>query len=224
MQRQICSQCIQPQFACYCHHLRPFDPHLEFAILIHPIEYKRRIASGRMSHLMLKHSHFILGSDFTNHLEVNALLMNTKLSPLLLYPGKNSINLTSLNRNERTSLVEPHRKPLIFVIDGTWNSAKKTMYLSENLKTIRRISFVAPTQSNFRVRKQPALGCYSTLEAIHHTIELLGPSFGFDLQDRKHDQMLEVFNALVDQQLDLIQIAKSQGRNIHLLNKQKRPA
>jgi hypothetical protein len=53
------------------------------------------------------------------------------------------------------------------------------------------------------VRKQPAQECYSTIEAIHHTIELLGPSCGFSVAQREHDRLLFIFDKMVSRQLDL---------------------
>jgi DTW domain-containing protein YfiP len=81
-----------------------------------------------------------------------------------------------------------------------------------NLKTLPRICFTPVTPSQFQVRKQPKPFCYSTIEAIHHTIELLGPSFGFDLASRAHDNMLEVFDSMVDQHIALNAKARAAGR------------
>src|SRR4051812_27006509 len=49
--RTFCWDCRQPDFSCYCAWLKPFDPGIQFVILTHPVEYFRRIATGRMSHL-----------------------------------------------------------------------------------------------------------------------------------------------------------------------------
>ncbi|MCB0386381.1 MAG: DTW domain-containing protein, partial [Bdellovibrionales bacterium] len=64
--RVVCSNCFQPLVGCYCSVLRPFDPQIEFVILIHPIEARKRIATGRLSHLILKNSHFFRGQNFAN--------------------------------------------------------------------------------------------------------------------------------------------------------------
>ena len=37
---------MQPEFGCYCRHIKKFDPKIKFIILIHPIELKRRIATA----------------------------------------------------------------------------------------------------------------------------------------------------------------------------------
>ncbi len=200
--REICTRCFQPHFTCYCHLVVPFDPKIKFVILIHPIEDRRRIASGRMSHLCLIDSELILGVDYSNHPQVNAILKNPVYHPLLLYPGPQAINLSKLSLGEKTMLCPSDKKPVVFVIDGTWNTARKTLRLSTNLQALPRISFSANLKSNFRVRSQPDPHCFSTLEAIHQTIELLGKSQNFETENRAHDALLKVFDHLVEDQLE----------------------
>lgn len=193
--RNLCCQCLQPEFGCYCEYVQPFDTKIKFVILIHPIEVKRRIATGRMSYLCLKNSELITGQDYTHNSRVNEIVQNPKNQPYILYPGRQSLDISKSHK----ALFEKDKMPVIFVIDGTWATARKTMHQSQNLKSIRRISFVPPGPSQFRVRKQPAAECYSTIEAIHHSIELLG-----DTNGREHDKLLFVFDKMVERQLEFI--------------------
>ncbi|HEX4923207.1 MAG TPA: tRNA-uridine aminocarboxypropyltransferase [Bdellovibrionales bacterium] len=203
--RTICTICLQPDFTCYCAHIRAFDPKIKFVILIHPIEARRRIATGRMSHFCLKGSELIEGHEYSANPRVNELLADPALQPFVLYPGRNSTNLTPLQPHERAALFDSSKQTVIFVIDGTWNTARKTMHLSENLKTVPRIGFTPPGPSAFRVRKQPSEECYSTIEAIHHTIELLGEAHGFETGAREHDNLLYAFNQMVKRRVELAQ-------------------
>lgn len=205
--RHLCTRCLQPEFGCYCAHIQSFDPALRIVILIHPIEVRRRIATGRMSHLCLQGSEMIAAQDYSDNREVNRILEDPRNQPMVLYPGPQSFNLTHANSAEKAALFETGKKPVIFVIDGTWATAKKTMHLSRNLKTLPRIAFTPPGRSRFRVRKQPGVDCYSTIEAIHHLIELLGDREGFPIQERRHDRLLRVFDKMVERQLDFIRDA-----------------
>lgn len=108
---------------------------------------------------------------------------------------------------EKQKMFNPSKKLRVFVIDGTWATAKKMVRLSTNLHTLPRICFSSDQPSTFRVRKQPRAGCFSTIEAIHHTIELLGEQNGFDLQSGKHHNLLTVFDSMVETQLRFIQEA-----------------
>jgi DTW domain-containing protein YfiP len=176
---------------------------MEFVILIHPMEFRRRIATGRMTHLSLTNSHMFMAEDFSDHARVNELLHDSKRQCFMLYPAKTAVNLSGLSMAERFGLIEENRTTTIFVIDGTWSTARKMVRVSENLQTIPRICFTPPEPSNFHLRKQPKVNCYCTLEAVHHTIELLGDACGFDTKERRHDSLLETFDKMVRHQFDL---------------------
>jgi DTW domain-containing protein YfiP len=200
--REHCQICRQPQVGCYCAHIRPFDPKIKFVILIHPIEERRRIATGRMSHLTLQQSELISGQNFSHQERVNEILNDPTLSPVILYPGKNSIDI-SLKTPDQT-IFQPGKKPVVFVIDGTWATARKMIRLSENLQTLPRIGFTPTRPSQFRVRKQPNQNCYSTLEAIHCCIELLSSQVDFCIETREHDHLLNAFNYMVEKQIKFL--------------------
>ena len=168
---------------------------MRFVILNHPIEMKRRIATGRMSHLCLEKSWLIVGHDYTHNPQVNAIIANPAFHCVILYPGQRSVNLSPLSRPDRRALFPRDKELVIFVIDGTWATARQTAWQSQNLKSLPRVCFTPPAPSNFRVRKQPRPECFSTIEAIHHTIELLGDG------SRRHDVLLDVFNRMVDRQV-----------------------
>lgn len=200
---EFCTECLNPGLTCYCRHLRSFDPKIHFGILIHWREARKRIATGRIAHRCLENSLLLEGYDYTNHEKVNALIRNPALHCVVLYPGEGSVNLSELAESERVSLFPRDKELVVFVIDGTWITARKTMQRSLNLAKLPRISFLPPGPSRFRVRKQPKPECYSTIEAVHHTIELLGASRGFDLKSRAHDGLLDVFDKMVEQRLEL---------------------
>lgn len=207
--RVLCVTCMQPQASCYCAEIHRFNPGVEFVILIHRLEVRRRIATGRMSHLCLENSRLIMGQDYSDNEEVNAILADPNVNPMILYPGLRSKNLSTADTSERAEIVKPGRRNVIFVIDGTWATSRKMMRLSDNLRNLPRICFTPPGPSNFRVRKQPAAHCYSTIEAIHHTIELLSPAIeGYDHQAKPHGALIHAFNHMVEQQLEYLKQPK----------------
>lgn len=222
--RELCTTCLQPAFGCYCPHVQQFDPLVSFVILIHPIEVKRRIATGRMSHLCLKNSHLIMGQDYSGHEDVQKLIDDPQYHSVILYPGVDSQNLTAMSSQERVEVFPSNKKLRIFVIDGTWATAKKMMRQSQNLKNLPKISFVPPKPSTFRVRKQPHEFCYSTIEAIHHTIELVGETQGFPVEQREHDKLMYVFDHMVERQLEFIRLAERKPDFMRYRRDRKRSA
>lgn len=188
--------------------------------MLHPLERRRRIASGRMSHLMLKKSHLAFGHTFDEDKKVNELLGNPKYHPVILCLGEKAQNLSFISEKEKKQICPRGKKLLIFVVDGTWGTASKTIRLSKNLRDLPRICFTPTTPSRFRVRRQPKEGCYSTIEAIHHTIDLLGESQGYKVKSRKHDRLLNVFDSFVAQQANYVsELKKRQQMNIRKVSK-----
>lgn len=202
--RENCGICGFASKTCYCHLVKPFDSKIVFAILIHKLEIERKIATGRMSHLCLKNSYLIPGHDYSNDDVVNSLIDNPENHCVVLYPGKGATSLNALTSVEKKSLVPTGQLLVVFVIDGTWRTARQTMRMSSNLSKLPQISFQNTVPSNFRVRKQPSDECCSTVEAIHKTIELLADSQGFDINSRVHDNLIEVFDFIVDNQISFL--------------------
>lgn len=207
--REICSDCCQPQFNCYCHVVEKFDSKIEFVILIHPLESRRRIATGRMAYQSLVNAHIFKGSYFPNHPKITALLAQPEYQNIILSPGEGATNLTGMPEEEIREHFPQDKKLRIFVLDGTWGTVGKMLSNTPALQKLQKYFFIPDKPSNIRVRKQPNEKCYCTLEAIHHTIELLGPSQGFDTTLRHHDKLLKPFNWMVERQLERIKAHKN---------------
>ena len=221
--RASCNICLCSRSACYCSKLSAFDPKIQFCILIHPLEAKRRIATGRMSHLTLENSKLIRGEDFSKNSIVNQVISDPNYKSFILYPGAKAKNLSMMSvKDLKLSFgSQPGKRLTVFVIDGTWKTARKMLRLSKNLETLPRICFSPPALSRFRVRKQPRPEFYSTIEAIHHCIELLGPHCEFDTSSRKHDALIEVFDHMVEKQLKFVPKSLSK---VHLRSRLLGPA
>lgn len=202
--RQRCPTCLQPEFACYCKWVEKIDLNIDFVILIHPKEVKRRrITTGRMAHLCLQNSFLFMGHLFDDDARVDAILSDPSRHCVLLYPSQRSANLTTMSPAGLRSFVPPGKRLTVFVIDGTWSTAKKTVNQSANLKRLPQFTFAASRPSKFRVRLQPRAECLSTIEAIHQAVELLGPAVGLDPAERIQDQLLAVFSKMVARELQL---------------------
>ncbi len=203
--RNLCRNCMQPDYGCYCEHIRPVTSAIKWVILIHPMEWRRRIATGRMSHLCLKNSELIVGQNYSHDKKLNLLLNDKQFFPMVLYPLGNSKNLSNCTVEEIAQLWPKDKIPLLIAIDGTWATARKTMRLSKNLQNLPRVCFTPDRSSQFKVRKQPKAHFLSTIEAIHHSFDLLKSNLGESFsQQREHDRLLYVFDKMVLRQLDFI--------------------
>ena len=204
--RDYCFTCLRTPENCYCEHVRRFDPKIRFVILLHSRENQKHIATGRLAHLCVERSEVILGYDNSREDRVNELLVEPGTLKAILYPGETSINLSVLTPIARATLFPPEKELVLFVVDGTWTTARKTMSNCENLRALPRLSFDVPAPSRIRLRQQPAPHCITTAEAIHHTIELLGSARGFDTGSRVHDALLASQEAMVSKQAALAKL------------------
>jgi len=193
--REVCWTCRQPKASCYCSRIRPIESGIDFVILIHPIESRRRIATGRMAHLILKESWLIEGEDFSKSEKVSRLTSDPARRCMILYPGRTAVDLDvpEIKTSIRHSLSSEDQRLTIFVIDGTWATARKMMRLSANLRDLPMVKFRPAQESRFQVRKQPEKHCLSTIEAIYAVLDRLAPS-------AKHDHLLELFLEMVERQ------------------------
>lgn len=195
--RYRCLACRRPQNACFCGRVKAFAPPMRFVILIHRDEARRTVATGRLTHLCLSNSLLLEGTDFTHDERVNALIEDPANFPVVLYPGVGSVDVSKLPRGQRTSFVPEGKQLVIFVLDGTWSTARKMRRLSRNLHGLPMIRFNPRKPSQFQVRRQPASVCLSTVESVHEVIDLLLP----ETPERPQDNLLEVFSHLVKTQL-----------------------
>jgi DTW domain-containing protein len=208
--RAFCYTCRRPLLTCYCQHVKPFESSPRFVILMHPHEVKKPIGTGRMAHQCLKNSTLWIGQDFANSEKLNQLISDPDIFPMLLFPGSNSHNLTTLDSHQRKALCPGDKELVIILLDATWIYAKKMLYRSPNLQKLPRICFNPPHLSKFIVRKQPNDECFSTIEAIDEILNLLG--------SKNHGHLMEVFLGMVDRQLSF----RKRGNSRHRINYYKR--
>ena len=199
--REICLKCFRSLPHCLCPYIRPLDTQTRFVILMHPKEAKRtRNGTGRLAFLSLNNSELLFGVDFTQNSRLNALISDPRYAPLILFPGKTSIPIS------KVPAVFPaleSRAPLVIVIDGTWSAAKKMMKLSFNLHNIPQIMIQPAQPSRFKIKKQPHPKYLSTIEAIFSVLDKLD-SAGLENLEERHNNLMHVFDRLVNMQLTYI--------------------
>lgn len=203
--RSRCLQCRNAERACYCPHLRPFSPAPRFAILIHRKEARRAVATGRMTHLTLQNSWLFEGTDFTDHSDLNRVLRDPSFFPVLLYPGVRAQNLSKLSASGRSALFPKDKTLVVILIDATWAQAKRMRRLSRNLLELPQIAFTPTKPSDFGVRRQPKAECYSTIEAAHEVLRLLG--------ETGRESMLRPFHWMVQEQKAHVPLGPNRTRH-----------
>lgn len=76
-----------------------------FVFLMHPKEFKHeKAATGRLTHLCLSKSRIISGVGFDENEEVRELIEDPANFPVLLYPGREAVNLSRPSDRRRAAL------------------------------------------------------------------------------------------------------------------------
>ena len=193
-----CLKCFRPLKTCYCRFIKEVDPDIKFIFLMHPVEaYKQRTGTGRLASLSLKNSEIIIGGSFDNNKRVKELLSDCNYFPVILYPGKNSLYAETFNFSDTSE----NKKLMVFLIDGTWDQARKIMHHSAILKDIPRITFKRKYVSEFRIKKQPADYCLSTIESAYYLIKELQKS-GACSSSTDAEPLIQIFKKMVQFQVD----------------------
>lgn len=197
IQMSKCYKCFRPIKNCYCKYIKPIKTDIKFIFLIHPKEaYKQKIGTGRLAHLSMFDSNLIIGVDFSDNLIVNKYINDTLYHCVVLYPGSDSLTVSSEIFKQNISL----KKLLVFIIDATWTLAKKMLRLSVNLQKLPAITFNNKYVSKFIIKSQPESFYLSTIESVFYLIKEMQNE---DMIKRSinPDGLMEIFQKMIDFQI-----------------------
>lgn len=185
--RTLCLRCLRPESVCYCGKLNHVETGTHVVFLQHPRERRVPVSTARMAHLSLPNSELHHGVEFEDDARIRALAAEP--GTYVLFPGEGAVEPAALRDN-------PPRN--VIVVDGTWSLARKVIKVNPTLRALPRIGFVPRKPGNYRIRKEPAEHCVSTIEAV---CELLG---ALENDHDKFDRMLSAFDFMVDTQLHFV--------------------
>jgi DTW domain-containing protein YfiP len=196
---RLCYACHWLAGLCRCPWIKPFATRSRFVILMHPKEARReRLGTGRLCKAALPDSEIIVGVDYTHDARVNALIADPANLCMVLYPGERSLDISSHDVAPLREAGSEGRRLTVFLIDGTWQCAKKMMTQSLNVRALPRISFAPAGESIFEIKEQPAAWCLSTLESIHRFLCEADRRGIESLPGRPQDTLLDVFRSMID--------------------------
>ncbi len=202
--RKMCYKCFWPEPLCWCGSITPMRTRTKFVILMHPHEFKRiKANTGRLTHLCLADSELHISESFDGHEAVQALIDDPKNYPVLLYPGRDALDLSTVQPSDPqlstlNSQLES-RRLVVFLLDATWRLVRPMLRLSPNLLRLPRIMFTNAAPSRYLIKRQPEPGCLSTLEATHELLVALDRS-GLDRYSLP-EQMLKIFMRMQEIQI-----------------------
>ena len=184
--REICQGCKRPARVCVCASLVQVRTRTRVVILQHPRESNVPINTARLAELGLPNAERHVGVEFETSSRVREILADRDAPPVLLYPGEGAKSLAH----------EPPAGPVtLIVIDGTWWQARKLVRKNPQLLELPRYGLEPAEPSRYRIRREPAAHCVSTIEAIVQALGYLeGDTPGLEA-------LLAPFDAMVEHQL-----------------------
>lgn len=187
--REVCHGCGRPRVVCYCSAIEPLETRTRVVILQHPRERHVGINTARIAHLALPSSSFHRGIDFADDEALQAALHDPDRPAAVLFPGPGSIDVRE----------QPPPGPItLVVLDGTWWQASKLLKANPQLQTLPRFAVSPSFKSRYRIRRQPADHCLSTIEVLSDVLGVL------ENDPERMARLLAPFDAMVEAQLDYI--------------------
>ncbi|MCK4737503.1 MAG: DTW domain-containing protein [Sulfurimonas sp.] len=196
--RKKCYNCYRPKSSCMCAYINKIDTKTKFIILMHPKEFKKvKNNTGHFTYQSLSNSELFIGVDFSNHKRINEIISTHE--SYILFPSSEAINLTQTSPTCKTK-----KNMAIFLIDSTWSCTKKMFNESENLRTLKHMSFSTCRTSQYKIKEQPQDNYLSTIESTHVVLELLNRWNLEDINKKEMDDFLNPFFKMIEYQQKLI--------------------
>ncbi len=140
-----------------------------------------------MASLCLPNSELHVGTFWGDSRALLSAIGDPDRPAALLYPGDDATDV----------LRDPPKGPItLVVVDGTWWQTRKVVRQNPVLAALPRYAFLPKSPGEYRIRKEPAEGCVSTIEALAY---VLGALEG-DVQ--RFRALLDPFRAMVAMQVD----------------------
>lgn len=196
--RPFCYRCWRTKILCLCNRVRVVENPVEILYLQHPNERTMPFNTARLAHLSLTKSRLVHGLRFDDTRTIRDLLPR-KEKVGILFPSPVAKDLSEAPRDLET----------LVIIDGTWREAKKIIYLSPTLLEFPHYAFVPEKPSNYRIRKEPKDEFISTIEATVTALRIL------DRDPSKYQELLDLFDRMVDRQVDFQRLNNRPGRRKH---------
>lgn len=180
MSRPRCSRCLRPSSHCLCALIPRLPSRSRVLILQHPSEVEHALNTARLAALGLCNAQLQVGEVFDQLAHWLAL---PGYQPRLLFPG------------EQAQVIKPYTAQelpwLLVVPDGTWRKARKLLHLNPLLASLPRVTPAPGAVSRYRLRKAPAPGALSTVEAVVQALEVLEAPQSFAPLLRPFEQLIE---------------------------------
>lgn len=182
--RAHCYRCDKPSVACLCARIPRVQNRTPIVIVQHRRESRHALGTVRIADLGLAERKILI---VPAHARSDASIPSwLPKNAGLLYPGSDAADLATLAPDERPRA--------LVVIDGTWHQARALFRDHAWLRELPRYRLSPAEPSRYRLRREPAPHCVSTIEAIVQALGVLEPELSTT-------GLLAAFDGLIDDQI-----------------------
>ena len=185
--RPTCYRCFRPAAMCLCAAIRPVDNRCHVTVLQHPRERAHPFSTVRFVRLGLCNAAVHVART------VGGRELCCPLTPRpragLLFPSASAAVLDEAGADQLPAS--------LIVLDGTWSHARRLYYANPWLAELPHFRLAAAAPSRYRIRRQPAAHCLSTIEAVVRALAVLEPD------TPGLGRLLDGFEAMVEGQLHI---------------------
>lgn len=182
--RARCPQCARPVELCLCHLVPDLLPRTTIVVIQHPDERRHALNTARLLVAGLRNGELVVAEQLPQ--EWQQRLGDPAWRTELLFPGPQVPVVAP-------AADDPRPRQLV-LLDGTWRKARRLLHLNPLLQQLPRVALPAGLESRYRLRKAPAAGALSTVEAGVAALQLLEPEGDFR-------DLLKPFDALIEGQI-----------------------
>ena len=183
--RSMCRRCLRPTDFCACAELPVIPSRTRVVLLQHPREARLAICSAWLTRVALENSELHRGVAFEDHAAVRAAAAIPRAA--LLFPGGGAVPAGAL---------ADAPPPVLFVIDGTWPQAEKTLRASPTLAALPRVGIFPERPSGYgELRREPGPEHLSTAEAVALALGAL------ERDPARFEPLVRAFRTSVEKQL-----------------------
>ena len=179
--RRRCARCRRPESHCLCAAIPRVPSDTSVIVIQHPSEAEHALNTARLLVLGLCNATLVTAETLSPELE--ALLLDPTWHTELLFPSPSA------------SLISPHlshAKPRrLVLLDGTWRKARKLLHLNSVLRSLPHVELPSGIPSRYRLRKAPAAGALSTIEAGVAALTIIEPATNFNPILRPFEVLIE---------------------------------
>lgn len=183
MSRPRCPRCLRPSSHCLCALIPQLESLTEVLFIQHPDEQPHPLNTARLAYLGLTNAQLLVAERLPQ--ELLAGLDDGRT--WLLFPSEEAKPVEHLAHGQSAQR--------LIVPDGTWRKARKLLYVNPELAELPRLALPAGLSSRYRLRKAPAEGALSTIEAVVYALEAIEGQGRFQA-------LLKPFDALIEGQIE----------------------